>query len=225
MNKIFLIIIISVIAINLYAQKPIKKVKIENEIDSFSYALGVSIASNLRKQDILDVNAIAIGKAIQDCYGLVNTMSESEANEFIQNYFENKDAGIYQETIDAGKKFLEENSKKTGVVTLKSGLQYKVIKEGTGKSPSIKDEVKTHYEGKLLDGTVFDSSYKRDEPLTFPLDGVIRGWTEALQLMKEGAVWELYIPYDLAYGSRDMGTIKPYSTLIFKVELISVEEQ
>ena len=224
MKKIALSIVLFIFITNIYAQKPIKKVKLENELDSFSYALGVSIASNLKNQEINEVNALAIGKAIQDVYAESQTMTEEEANKFIQNYFESKDAGSYEGTVNEGKNFLEENSKKEGVVTLKSGLQYKIIKEGTGIKPGPEGFVRTHYEGKLLDGTIFDSSYQRGEPLEFALNEVISGWTEGLQLMSEGSVWELYIPYNLAYGSRDMGQIKPYSTLIFKVELIKVLE-
>ena len=224
MKKIFSILVLSLFISNIHAQKPIKKVKLENELDSFSYALGVSIASNLKNQEILEVNALAIGKAIQDVYANEQTMDETQANKFIQNYFDKKDSGSYEENVNEGKKFLEENSKKEGVVTLQSGLQYKVIKEGTGVQPSATGFVRTHYEGKLINGTVFDSSYQRGEPLEFALNEVISGWTEGLKLMKEGSVWELYIPYNLAYGSRDMGQIKPFSTLIFKVELIKVLE-
>ncbi len=224
MKTTITLILTCVVIFNTTAQKTIGKVKLKTDIDSFSYALGVSVASNLKKQEIFDVNPIAIGKAIQDVYsGVPDMMKEDEANEFIQKYFENIDAEKFPEAVKTGKKFLGENSKKEGVVTLKSGLQYKIIKKGTGNIPRQSDKVKTNYEGKLIDGTVFDSSYKRGEPLVFPVNGVIKGWTEALLLMKEGAIWELYIPYDIAYGSRDMGAIKPYSTLIFKIELISIE--
>lgn len=128
----------------------------------------------------------------------------------------------YQDEIAAGEKFLADNKTKEGVVTLPSGLQYKVIAQGTGAIPKKTDQVKVHYEGKLLDGTIFDSSYQRGEPATFGVTQVIQGWIEALQLMPEGSKWTIYIPYDLAYGSRDQGAIKPFSTLIFDIELIEI---
>lgn len=128
------------------------------------------------------------------------------------------------ENISAGVKFLADNKAKEGVVALPSGLQYKVITEGTGKIPTASDQVTVHYEGRLLDGTVFDSSYKRGEPATFGVTQVIKGWIEALQLMPEGSKWEVYIPQDLAYGDRDSGTIPPYSTLIFDIELVKIAE-
>jgi FKBP-type peptidyl-prolyl cis-trans isomerase FklB len=200
-------------------------VKIENQRDSVSYALGVSIGTNLKSQNITEINPLAMAKALEDIYSEKGaTMTADQANEIIQKFFDSKESSKYQSTIDEGKKFLAENSKKAGVVTLPDGLQYKVITEGTGNKPGPDDQVKTHYKGTLIDGTVFDSSYDRGEPLVFGVSQVIKGWTEALQLMKEGSKWELYIPSDLAYGSRDMGTIKPFSTLIFTVELISIEK-
>ncbi|MCP3900346.1 MAG: FKBP-type peptidyl-prolyl cis-trans isomerase, partial [Desulfobacteraceae bacterium] len=123
-----------------------------------------------------------------------------------------------------GEAFLKENKKKEGVITLESGLQYKIIKQGKGKSPKPEDNVKCHYKGTSIDGAEFDSSYKRGQPAVFQLNRVIKGWTDALQLMKEGGKWELYIPSDLAYGDRQAGPIKPGSTLIFEVELISIEK-
>ena len=128
-----------------------------------------------------------------------------------------------EEKIDEGRKFLEENSKKEGVITLASGLQYEVITNGSGDKPKLEDNVTTHYHGTLIDGTVFDSSVDRGEPASFPVGGVIKGWTEALQLMSVGSKWKLYVPYDLAYGERGAGPqIGPYSTLIFEVELLSI---
>ena len=127
--------------------------------------------------------------------------------------------------IEQGQAFLEENKKRPGVVVLPSGLQYEIIKEGTGKKPQATDQVRCHYEGTLIDGTEFDSSYKRNEPTTFRANQVIKGWTEALTMMPVGSKWELYIPQELAYGSRETGgQIKPFSTLIFEVELVSIEK-
>lgn len=129
----------------------------------------------------------------------------------------------YEENLKKGQEYLAENAKREGVVTTKSGLQYEVLKEGDGKSPSATDVVKCHYEGRLIDGTVFDSSYKRGEPSEFALNKVIKGWTEGLQRMKEGSKYRFYIPYNLAYGSQGVSVILPYSALIFDVELIEVK--
>ena len=128
----------------------------------------------------------------------------------------------YKNNLEAGQKFLAENAKKEGIITTESGLQYKILKEGTGKTPVATDKVRVNYEGTLIDGTKFDSSYDRKEPAEFYVNRVIRGWTEALQLMKEGSKYELYIPYELAYGNRETGDIKPFSALIFKVELLKI---
>lgn len=132
---------------------------------------------------------------------------------------------LYGANREAGKKFLEENAKKDSVITLPSGLQYKVLVKGEGEVPQMSDKVKVHYEGRLLDGTVFDSSYQRGEPTEFTPAQVIKGWTEALTMMPVGSKWQLYIPYDLAYGDRDTGKIKPYSMLIFDVELLDIVEK
>ncbi|HMM02556.1 MAG: FKBP-type peptidyl-prolyl cis-trans isomerase [Dysgonomonas sp.] len=131
----------------------------------------------------------------------------------------------YAPQIEAGQKFLDENKAKEGVVTLPDGLQYKIVKEGTGAKPAATDVVKVHYHGTLLDGTVFDSSVDRKEPATFNVSAVIKGWTEVLQLMPVGSKWQVYIPYDLAYGAQDRGTIKPFSTLIFDIELLDIEKK
>lgn len=128
----------------------------------------------------------------------------------------------YSTSIEAGKKFMSDNAVKEGVISLPSGLQYKIITQGNGEKPTISDKVKVHYKGSFIDGTVFDSSIERGEPLTFGLDSVIKGWTEVLQLMPVGSKWEVYIPYDLAYGEADRGTIKPYSNLIFEIELLEI---
>jgi FKBP-type peptidyl-prolyl cis-trans isomerase FklB len=127
-----------------------------------------------------------------------------------------------EKNLKAGKAFLEDNSKKPDVITLPSGLQYKVIEEGTGPKPTLADAVTTHYRGTLIDGEEFDSSYKRNQPATFPVSGVIAGWTEALLLMNTGSKWQLFIPANLAYGNADMGDIGPNSTLIFDIELIKI---
>jgi FKBP-type peptidyl-prolyl cis-trans isomerase FklB len=150
-------------------------------------------------------------------------INNDQALMIIQNYFAKKQSAMSEEKIDEGRTFLEENGKKEGVTTLESGLQYTVITEGTGPKPKLEDNVTTHYHGTLIDGTVFDSSVDRGEPASFPVGGVIKGWTEALQLMSVGSKWKLFVPYDLAYGERGAGQqIGPYSTLIFEVELLSI---
>ena len=138
---------------------------------------------------------------------------------------DNESTVSYEENLKKGQEFLAENAKREGIVTTKSGLQYEVIKEGDGKSPSATDTVKCHYEGRLIDDRVFDSSYNRGTPSTFTLDQVIKGWTEGLQLMKEGSKYRFYIPYNLAYGSQKVSIILPYSALIFDVELIEVKKK
>ncbi len=222
MKKLFILSIALSIMFSINAQK-VKNVKMKTKNDSISYAFGISIAENLSKQEIANLNPRAIGRAFQDFYNNEAKISSEDANKMIQKHFEDQEAQKYKPTVDEGKKFLTDNAKKEGVKVLESGLQYKVIKEGTGNIPTASDKVQVHYEGTLIDGTKFDSSYDRGQPTEFGVTQVIKGWTEALQLMKEGSVWMLYIPYDLAYGSRQAGeVIKPFSTLIFKVELIKI---
>ena len=204
------------------AQK-VKDIKMKTKNDSLSYAFGISIADNLSTQKIESLNPQAIGRAFQDFYNKEAKISADDANKLIQKHFEDQEAQKYKPTVEEGEKFLAENAKKEGIKILESGLQYKVITEGTGETATASDKVKVHYEGTLIDGTKFDSSYDRGEAAEFGVTQVIKGWTEALQLMKEGSVWMLYIPSDLAYGSRQAGEhIKPFSTLVFKVELLSI---
>lgn len=197
---------------------------IKTKVDSLSAAIGVSFSNSLTSQGISDVNIDVLTKTITAALkGEKTTFSSEEANKFIGEYFqkmmEEKGAAVKIE----GEKFLEENKKKTGVTTTASGLQYSVIKMGDGPKPSATDKVKTHYHGTLTNGTVFDSSVDRGEPVEFPVNGVIKGWTEALQLMPVGSKWKLYIPYDLAYGERAAGPqIPAYSALVFEVELLEI---
>ena len=200
-----------------------KEVVLSNEIDSVSYSLGVNIGENIKTQfeDIKIDNFLTALKEVID--GTEPKINNDQALMVIQNYFTKKQSAVSEEKIDEGRKFLEENSKKEGVITLASGLQYEVITNGSGDKPKLEDNVTTHYHGTLIDGTVFDSSVDRGEPASFPVGGVIKGWTEALQLMSVGSKWKLYVPYDLAYGERGAGPqIGPYSTLIFEVELLSI---
>ncbi len=197
---------------------------LSNELDSVSYALGINIGSSLKQQGLEKVNAEIFAKAINDVYKGENAkMTFEQSNAFLQEYFQGLASKKLNANAEAGKKFLAENAKKEGVVTLPSGLQYIVLKEGKGIKPTANDEVTTHYHGTLIDGTVFDSSVERGEPATFGVSQVIKGWTEALQLMNEGSKWRLFIPSNLAYGERGAGgSIGPNTTLIFEVELIKV---
>lgn len=204
-----------------------KKITLNTEIDTVSYSLGVSVAQNLKRQGLKSVNTEVIAKAIEDVYNEKDLLIDLEkANQILQNYFQNLIKKKAEENLIAGQKYLEENKTKKGVVTLPSGLQYTVLNEGDGPQPKLEDKVTTHYHGTLIDGTVFDSSVERGQPATFPVSGVIKGWTEALQLMKVGAKWKLFIPSDIAYGEnpRPGGPIEPNSALIFEIELISIEK-
>lgn len=200
---------------------------LNNVIDSVSYGIGMNIGKNLKQQGIDSFNTKALAQAVDDIInGNPTLIDEAQANQTLNNYFQNLQAKKSEGNVQEGKDFLEANSKKEGVITLPSGLQYQVMKEGSGAQPSINDMVTTHYHGTFIDGKVFDSSVERGEPATFPVNGVIAGWTEALQLMKEGAKWKLFVPYNLAYGEQgSRGGIPPYSTLIFEVELVKVEKQ
>lgn len=200
-------------------------------MNKVSYALGLGIGRQLQDLCGEDLNLEDFAQAVKDIYtGGELAIDEIEGQQMVIEYLQRRDAEKKAEQAaagevakKAGENFLKENSKKAGVVTLPSGLQYMVIKEGTGRSPKATDNVKCHYEGTLIDGTLFDSSKKRGEPATFPLNGVIKGWTEGVQLMKEGATYRFFIPYDLAYGANGAGSaIPPYAALIFDVELIEV---
>lgn len=203
-----------------------KEVKLDTEIDSVSYSLGVNIANSIRKQGVESVNADAMAKAIDDVYKNDSLLiSVEETDKILQHYFTKLQSSKFESVKKDGEAFLAQNAKKEGVVTLESGLQYKIITQGTGPKPTAEDVVKTHYHGTTIDGNVFDSSVQRGEPISFPLNGVIKGWTEALQLMPVGSKWILYIPYNLAYGERGAGeAIPPYATLIFEVELLDIEK-
>jgi FKBP-type peptidyl-prolyl cis-trans isomerase len=196
-----------------------------------SYSFGVDFAKRLKQQGIdLDISALTQGIKDQ-ATGNKLAFEEGEMNQFKAEYTEQLSAKLVAEqeklaatNLEAGKKFLAENAKKEGVVTTDSGLQYKVINSGDGATPSADSTVTTHYRGTLIDGREFDSSYSRGQPASFPVKGVIKGWTEALQLMKVGDKWELYIPSDLAYGAAQRSElIQPNSTLVFELELLSIK--
>jgi FKBP-type peptidyl-prolyl cis-trans isomerase FklB len=195
-------------------------------IDSVSYALGVNIAQNLKTQGLENLNIEMLSKAFNDYMkGLPLMVSQENAESVLNQYFMKMQTEKAEKSKRIGEAFLAENKKKKDVVTLPSGLQYTIIKEGTGEIPKETDKVTTHYHGTLIDGTVFDSSVDRGQPASFPVNGVIKGWVEALQLMKTGSKWKLFIPSDLAYGERGAGAkIGPGSTLIFEIELISIDK-
>ena len=193
-------------------------------MDKISYALGLGIGQQLKSMNIENFDIKEFSRSIEDVMaGRDTDMTAREAQVMLSEYFQKKEKEQAKANIAEGKAFLEENGKREGVVTTKSGLQYEVLTEGTGNSPKATDKVRCHYEGRLIDGTVFDSSYQRNEPADFGLNQVIAGWTEGVQLMKEGAKYRFYIPYLLGYGERGAGaSIPPYATLVFDVELIKV---
>jgi len=201
-------------------------------MDKLSYALGLGIGQQLAQMGAgSDLNVDDFAQSIKDVLeGRELKVSHREAQELVQSYFAKKEEKMNAERAEKGKaareegeKYLAENAKKDGIITLPSGLQYQVLKEGNGKKPSAKDSVKCHYEGFLIDGTVFDSSVQRGEPAVFGLQQVIAGWTEGLQLMQEGAKYRFFIPYRLAYGEGGAGAlIPPFAALIFDVQLIEV---
>lgn len=193
-------------------------------MNKISYALGLGIGHQLKNMGIEDFSLEDFTRSISDVLSDAKpAISHREAQALLNEYFDKQARDQAKDAIAEGKVFLEENAKKEGVITTKSGLQYQVLTEGTGRSPKATDKVRCHYEGWLINGNVFDSSYQRGEPADFPLNGVIPGWTEGVQLMKEGAKFRFTIPYMLAYGEGGAGaSIPPYATLVFDVELIKV---
>lgn len=196
-------------------------------MDQLSYAWGMAFGHQLRGMGVTNIDFKDFDEALHDSFeGKEAKLSPEEANKIIQEYLQELAAKKTAEMKEAGEKFLAENLKNENVKSTPSGLQYVVEKEGEGAKPTAEDEVTVHYTGKLLDGTVFDSSVSRGEPATFPLNRVIPGWTEGVQLMKEGAKYTFFIPSDLAYGPQGVpNAIPPHSTLIFDVELIKVNKK
>jgi FKBP-type peptidyl-prolyl cis-trans isomerase FklB len=195
----------------------------KNALDSFSYALGLSMANFYREQGVENINISLVSKALSDNKARKAVLNESQINNAIISYMQTAKSSKAAGEKKLGKEFLDSNKTQTGVVTLPSGLQYKIIKEGTGAKPGPTDKVKVHYEGKLTNGKTFDSSVERGEPIELNVNGVIPGWTEALQLMPVGSKWKLFVPSDLGYGDNGAGAdIKPGATLIFDVELLDI---
>ncbi|TAL25880.1 MAG: FKBP-type peptidyl-prolyl cis-trans isomerase [Nitrospirae bacterium] len=210
-----------------------EKLELKTQKDKVSYSIGLDIGNNMKKQSI-DINPEAFAKGLNDALsGGTPLMTEKEIRDIMMTFQQEmvakqleRSKGLGEKNKKEGEAFLAGNKKKERVATLPSGLQYKVIKEGSGKTPKATDTVTVNYRGTLIDGTEFDSSYKRGEAANFQVGSVIVGWTEALQLMKEGAKWELFIPAALAYGERGAGNaIGPNAVLIFEVELISIMEK
>lgn len=200
------------------------QIDLSNDSEKFSYALGLSISANLIQTGVKEINPQAFVTALKDVFGGVKPqISPEEANRILESFVASTQEGEGAKNLEEGLLFLAENLQKEGVTELPSGLQYEILKEGDGAIPTANDQVKCHYHGTLIDGTVFDSSVQRGEPATFPVNGVIQGWVEALQLMSVGSKWKLYIPSELAYGSRGAGgAIAPNTTLIFEVELLEI---
>jgi FKBP-type peptidyl-prolyl cis-trans isomerase FklB len=198
--------------------------KITGELNRFSYALGMSVASNLIKSGVKKVNPDSFLQAINDTFtGEMPKMMPEEANKILEEFMQKANQGEAKNNLEEGIKFLAENKSVDGVIELPSGLQYKVVEEGDGDLPTPENQVKCHYHGTLIDGTVFDSSVERGEPAVFPVNAVIPGWIEALQLMPVGSKWRLFIPPELAYGEQGAGgVIGPNSTLIFDLELLEI---
>ena len=237
MKKVVVLSGLCVISIGLFAQAPKKPVTVKkssttatapaplmkNALDSFSYAMGMSIASFYKEQGVHNINSSLVVKAINDIKAGKPLMDDTQANTCMVGYVQEIRGEKAAGNKKAGEAFLVENQKQPGVVSLPSGLQYQIIKESTGVKPALTDKVKVHYTGSLLDGTVFDSSVQRGTPLEINVNGVIAGWIEALQLMPVGSKWKLFIPSHLGYGDNGAGpAIKPGSTLIFEVELLDI---
>ena len=204
-----------------------KEVSLENDIDSVSYAIGVDIGNNLKKSGFEEINPNAVAKGFSDVFGDNETMMEAEAaNAYIMDYFQKAQKRKGQKNLEESEQFLAENKEKEGVQVTETGLQYKVMEEGSGPVPEETDMVKVYYTGTLIDGTEFDST-EEGNPAQFRVNGVIKGWTEALKMMPVGSKWKLFIPPDLAYGEnpRQGGVIKPNDALIFEIELLEIVEK
>ena len=199
-------------------------VVLKNESDSLSYAIGVSIANNIATSGIEGLNESIMGQAVLDHANKANQLSNDMVDPYIQGILARRESEKAAKTMEKEVSFLKENGAKPGVITTESGLQYKVIREGIGLSPDDNDTIVVHYKGSLVDGTTFDSSYERNEPITITAGQVIQGWGEGLKLMKSGGQYELYIPQNLAYGEQGAGgVIPPFATLIFEMEIVEIK--
>jgi FKBP-type peptidyl-prolyl cis-trans isomerase FklB len=224
MKRFILIFAAFLLTLPLFAQE--KSPPLKDQKDKVSYSIGLNIGSNLGRQNV-EINPEALTAGVKDAIAGKPQLTQDQIKEVMTAFekdMQQKQKAAGEKSAAEGKTFLEENKKKEGVKTTASGLQYKVIKEGTGVQPKATDTVTVNYRGTLIDGKEFDSSYKRGQPATFPLNGVIKGWTEGLQLMKTGSKYQLFVPPDLAYGERTVGPdLAPNSTLIFEVELLDAK--
>ncbi len=229
LNQVALIVFLTIGVVACQSEK-VEKADLETTKDKVSYAIGLDIGKNMKSQ-MIEIDPKIFLKGLMDGLEEAETLlTEEELSETMmafQTELQTKQNEKLKEdsekNIKAGEEFLEENKKKEGVIVLENGLQYRVLKSGDGASPTATDNVTTHYSGKLVDGTQFDSSYDRGEPATFPLNGVIPGWTEILQKMKVGDKWEVVIPANLGYGEQGAGNvIPPNATLIFEIELLAI---
>ena len=194
-----------------------------NELEKVSYSIGINVATSIKSEGLDSINSFYISKGFQDVFENKDlAVNIEESNKIIGEYFNKKQDAKNQRLAIDSKIFLEQNKQKEGVMTTESGLQYLILSEGKGNNPTLNDNVTVHYHGTLIDGTIFDSSVDRKQPATFPLNGVITGWQEALQMMSVGSKWKIFIPSELAYGESGAGAIGPNSTLIFEVELLSI---
>ena len=194
-----------------------------NELEKVSYSIGINVATSIKSEGLDSINSFYISKGFQDVFENKDlAINIEESNKIIGEYFNKKQDAKNQRLAIDSKIFLEQNKQKDGVMTTESGLQYLILSEGKGNNPTLNDNVTVHYHGTLIDGTIFDSSVDRKQPATFPLNGVIAGWQEALQMMSVGSKWKIFIPSELAYGESGAGAIGPNSTLIFEVELLSI---
>ena len=194
-----------------------------NELERVSYSIGINVATSIKSEGLDSINSFYISKGFQDVFENKDlAVNIEESNKIIGDYFNKKQDAKNQRLAIDSKIFLEQNKQKEGVMTTESGLQYLILSEGKGNNPTLNDNVTVHYHGTLIDGTIFDSSVDRKQPATFPLNGVIPGWQEALQMMSVGSKWKIFIPSELAYGESGAGAIGPNSTLIFEVELLSI---
>ena len=194
-----------------------------NELERVSYSIGINVATSIKSEGLDSINSFYISKGFQDVFENKDlAINIEESNKIIGEYFNKKQDAKNQKLAIDSKIFLDQNKQKDGVMTTESGLQYLILSEGRGNNPTLNDNVTVHYHGTLIDGTVFDSSVDRKQPATFPLNGVIPGWQEALQMMSVGSKWKIFIPSELAYGESGAGAIGPNSTLIFEVELLSI---
>jgi FKBP-type peptidyl-prolyl cis-trans isomerase FklB len=240
MKKFILVSCVAMILVSTYGQsKPAAKTTakpavksatakttLKDMVDSASYAIGISEAKFMKQQGITKINSAIVAKAIEDVMNNKEVvLNDQQCNSAVMGYINKIQQGKSKGAIEAGEKFLVENKKRPEVKTTPSGLQYEVIKEGTGARPTVEDSVTCHYAGSLTDGTEFESSFKRGEPITFALRGVIPGWTEGLQYMTVGSKYKFFIPYTLAYGVQDNGPIPGGSTLIFEVELLEIKKK